>query len=354
MSPIDDAKSQLDKIIRKARVHLYKPIQIAEVLHRDRVFNDINLSDLETYRTSSRHWRDVICLRFLGRTSTSSARYQDDVFNENAMSPQNLQILGIVNRKTNGAVEAYIYKCFQARQFQMIKALSYANHTDYTEFSLNTFLKLFCEEAGLRRSIDKIFEIIVYSLFIVVIKDLKTTIKVSIPKDKLPLLNEFNDFTESIMGITPKILYREVPASVNRLGLTNASDKGLDMWANFGPAIQIKHLSLTEQLADNIVNSVNADKIIIVCKEAEARVVQKILSQLGFKDRIQGIVSEKNLSDWYEKALRGTFSNTLGPKLLKTIQNELKFEFPTSDQTDFLEFFTKRKYNEITDQFWLL
>ena len=47
-------------------------------MYRDRIEKDIDLSDLTTYRTPSRKWRDVICLKFLGRTSTSSARYQDD------------------------------------------------------------------------------------------------------------------------------------------------------------------------------------------------------------------------------------------------------------------------------------
>lgn len=36
------------KTVDKAHVHLYKPIQIAEILYRDRIFGDINLSGLET------------------------------------------------------------------------------------------------------------------------------------------------------------------------------------------------------------------------------------------------------------------------------------------------------------------
>lgn len=87
---ISEAKQALDKIISKGRVHLYKPIQIAEILYRDRIDGDIDLSDLSTYRNASKRWRDIICLRFLGRTSTSSARYQDDVFNE---MPYRLQSL---------------------------------------------------------------------------------------------------------------------------------------------------------------------------------------------------------------------------------------------------------------------
>ncbi|HHF1236178.1 TPA: HaeII family restriction endonuclease, partial [Haemophilus influenzae] len=80
MNDIQVAKESLDKIIKKARVHLYKPIQIAEILYQDRVNKNINLLDKETYRNISKKWRDVICIRFLGRVSTSSAKYQDDLF----------------------------------------------------------------------------------------------------------------------------------------------------------------------------------------------------------------------------------------------------------------------------------
>ncbi len=68
-SNLKEAKSALDKVIKKARVHLYKPIQIAEILHQDRVKKDIDLGSLETYRTKSRKWRDYICIKFLGRIS---------------------------------------------------------------------------------------------------------------------------------------------------------------------------------------------------------------------------------------------------------------------------------------------
>jgi len=33
-----EAKATIDKIIKKARVHLYKPIHIAEILHRKKLF----------------------------------------------------------------------------------------------------------------------------------------------------------------------------------------------------------------------------------------------------------------------------------------------------------------------------
>ena len=149
------AKQSLDKVIDKARVHLYKPIQIAEILYRDRVEKDINLSDLSTYRTNSRKWRDIICIKFLGRTSTSSARYQDDIFNDNAIPPNALTRLGKENRARKGIVEAYIYQKFSQRFSQMSAGLNYisTHHTD--NFRIDEFLAMFWKEAGLRRSIDK-------------------------------------------------------------------------------------------------------------------------------------------------------------------------------------------------------
>ena len=95
------AKTALDLVIKKARVHLYKPIQIAEILCRDRIHRDIDLIDLETYRAKSKKWRDLICVRFLGRTSTSSAKYQDDLFNKNAVPPVAISVLGQENRDKN-------------------------------------------------------------------------------------------------------------------------------------------------------------------------------------------------------------------------------------------------------------
>ena len=70
------AKKSLDTVINKGRVHLYKPIQIAEILHWDRTAGGIDLEDLETYRTASRKWRNSVSLKLVGRISTSSARYQ--------------------------------------------------------------------------------------------------------------------------------------------------------------------------------------------------------------------------------------------------------------------------------------
>lgn len=82
MTTRQKAKESLDNVIKKSRVHLYKPIQVAEILYRDRVYHDIDLLSLEDYRTQSKKWRDIVSIELLGRICTSSAKFQDDLFNK--------------------------------------------------------------------------------------------------------------------------------------------------------------------------------------------------------------------------------------------------------------------------------
>ncbi len=348
-----EAKQALDKIISKARVHFYKPIQIAEILYRDRTRGDIDLSDLNTYRNPSKRWRDIICLRFLGRTSTSSARYQDDLFNKNAVPPSVLEVLGIENRQNNGVVEKYIYDRFEQRFSQMSNGLKYCNTHDKSNFQVEEFINLFWNEPGLRRSVDKLYEIVVYALFSVLIECLgvKVTVEADIAKQKL--LEEFSDFVERVIGLSKECSKITVNARINRVGVTNAADRGLDMWANFGMAIQIKHLSLTEELAENIVSSLSSDRIVIVCKNSEEKLIVSLLTQMGWKSKIQSIITENDLISWYDKALRGAFAEEIGDKVLSTLYDEILLEFPATDSDDFNDFKRTRGYDFIfLNDFW--
>jgi hypothetical protein len=349
---IKEAKQSLDKVIDKARVHLYKPIQIAEILHHDRTEKDINLSDLTTYRNSSKKWRDIICIKFLGRTSTSSARYQDDIFNDNAIPPKVLVELGKENRNKNGIVEAYIYQKFAQRFSQMSTGLNYCLTHDKTNFSLNEFLAMFWNEPGLRRSIDKIYEIVVYSLFSALVEALEVSVEVSLNPAKSNILKEFEDFANRVIQLSTKQTSVKLKARINRVGVTNAADRGLDMWANFGLAIQIKHLSLTEELAENIVSSVSADRIVIVCKDTEQKIIVSVLNQIGWKSKIQSIVTETDLLTWYERALRGKFANSIGDKVLKKLTDEIQVEFPATDNAEFMKFIKQRGYEKLSDKKW--
>nr|MBP3280911.1 HaeII family restriction endonuclease [Treponema sp.] len=350
MATKEEAKKALDKVIEKSRIHLYKPIQIAEILYRARMDNSIDLLDLEQYRTKSKRWRDEISLPLLGRVCTSSAKFQDNLFDENAIPPILLNALGKENVRTGGAVEAYIYNLFFAKHSQLSMALDYCTKSTSADFFVKKFIDLFWNEPGLRRSLDKIYEIIVYSLFSTIVEAVHFKVTLSIDAEKMGILEEFDDFASKVMCIDSRNTAFVQDAKMYRVGVTNAADRGLDMYSNWGPAIQIKHLSLDVELAENIVSGISSDRIVIVCKDAEKNTIFSLLSQIGWRSRIQSIVTESDLINWYEKALRGVYASEIGNRLLDVLKYEIAEEFPSVNS--FPSVLKERHYERIKDDFW--
>jgi type II restriction enzyme len=353
-SNLKTAKDALDSIINKSRVHLYKPIQIAEILFSERTNNDlnINLIELETYRTRSKKWRDIVCMQFLGRVSTSSAKFQDNLFEENAIPPELLSVLGIENNLHNGIVEAYIYSKFEEKHLQLENALNYCLQSTKENFDLTNFLNQFWDQPGLKRSLDKIFEIIIYSLFEVITTAINVKIDIYYDPEKTGILSEFSEFSEKVLNLTPTNNRKSMDAHFHRVGVTNAADRGLDMYANFGSVVQIKHLSLDEGLAEDVVTSITSNKIIIVCKSIEENTINSLLTQIGWRSRIQAIITVDELVSWYKKALTGIYSDELGEKIISTLSGEIKCEFPSVGNNDFQEFKNNRGYNNLSSEYW--
>lgn len=343
------AKNAIDSIIKKSRVHLYKPIQIAEILyhHRLQSNNAIDLDSLESYRTQSKKWRDDVCSKLLNRVSTSSAKFQDNLFENNAVPPSVLSALGLINKNGGGIVEAYIYNAFEEKYLQLDNALSYCVKNSKDTFSLSDFLSEFWDQPGLKRSLDKIFEIVVYSLFEVLAKTIEIKIDIHFNPEKSEILKEFSDFSQKVLNLSPDSSRKTFDGHFYRVGVTNAADRGLDMYANFGSVVQIKHLSLDEELAENVVTSITSDKIIIVCKDIEKKAITSLLSQIGWRSRIQSIITISDLVDWYNKALTGSYSNIIGDQVIETLLNEIKAEFPSVGDSYFQEFKENRGYNKI-------
>ena len=305
---------------------------------------------LEEYRNESKHWRDEVSIQLLGRRCTSSARFQDDLFNDNAIPPKILAVLSHENLSTDGAVESYIYRKFTNKHTQLFNALSYCRNSDKNNFNVMNLINSFWNEPGLKRSLDKIYEIIVYALFSALVDSLNLKIELSVEENKFDILNEFGDFSKKVMCLDmlhPRLIQ---PAKIYRVGVTNAADRGLDMYSNWGVAIQIKHLSLDTTLAENIVSNVSSNRIVIVCKAAEQDIIVSLMNQIGLRSRIQSIITENDLVAWYEKALRGKYANVVGDNLIEQLRSEIAEEFPSV--TDLPDILKTRHYENIMDSFW--
>jgi len=335
----------IQSLIKKSRVHLYKPIQIAEILFRHRTEKGWNLSDLESYRNLSKKWRDQVSLLLVGRRSTSSQKYQDNIFETNAMPPEELAELGKINKKGNGFVEAFIYKSLEARLLSVREVEKYIKTTPAKDFSIMEVVGLFQQTPGLKRSIDKMYEILVYALFATIVRSLKAQITLEIGNKDAEILKDFERFIKMVLGIDSKQTRLVLPAALYRVGVTNAADRGLDMWTNFGPAIQVKHLTLTAELMEDIVDEIAADKIVIVCIDAEKTAIETLLKQVGWSNRIQGIITLNDLNNWYNICLNEKYRNNLGSNLMKDVQREFDAEFPSSKEIG--PFMAGRKYDKI-------
>jgi type II restriction enzyme len=339
---MSESKAALDHIINISRAHMYKPIQIGEILYRSRVYHDFDIKDLDSYRNDSKRWRDEISLRLVGNVSTSSQKYQDNIFEENALPLRYFIELDKINKEKTGIVENYIYfKCAE-RWRQLLNIKRYIEKATPDTFEVRSIVKEFDEKKGLKRSIDKIYEITVYSLFSTIIEELKVMISLEIENPDKDIMKDFNDFISMVLGIklpTTKIISR---ASLYRAGVANAADLGIDIFTNYGPIVQVKHLSLSTEIVEDIVEKVDAEKIIIVCDDAEKTPIQSLLSQLGWRSRIQGIITLADIIRWYDLCLH-KYNSTMGIKILKNINREFNREFPLVDEID--KFLEKRHYD---------
>jgi type II restriction enzyme len=124
------------------------------------------------------------------------------------------------------------------------------------------------------------------------------------------------------------------------------------MWANFGPAIQVKHLTLDKKLAQSIIDQVETDHIVIVCRDTDADIIKTIAGQISWGQRVRGIICESDLARWYKLCMQGNFSSLLATNLLDRLQAGFAAEFPQSLALQ--DFLAERDYLSTTvDDFWI-
>ena len=256
---IIQARIKLDRVIQLSRVEMYKPIQIAETLREINLNNTINPLALETYRNISRELRNKITKQLIGKISTSSMRFQDDLWNESAVPPSALALLANENRKSS-KVEEYIYQHVYAKNAHMIeirKNLDNISSIKQIQIMFDSF-----DSPGLRTSADRLYEVFVLS---VLQTDLENSnYKLNITGSKA-----------SVTGNGAKKLIDATDGQRNELmlakiGHTNAADAGLDIWSNFGVVISVKNYHLDAELLEKVLSDTPIGFLVVVCETIDA------------------------------------------------------------------------------------
>tara|TARA_Y100000591_G_C21823719_1_gene695232 strand:- start:84 stop:1094 length:1011 start_codon:yes stop_codon:yes gene_type:complete len=323
---------QLNKLIKKSRLHFYKPIQIAEILYHHRTEKNLNLNEVETFRNISKKWRDEITKKLVGSVSTSSQKFQDNIFDENAIPPSTLSELGKLNQ--NAIIEKYIYELISSKFKNLEKIISLCEDKD--KFDLSELLNTARNDNDLRRSIDKIYEVIVYSILTELFNDIELKIKLDVNENNIN--KKYKKYLNSFLNFDTK---KKVSSKVFRAGVANAADGGIDLWSNFGWLIQVKHLILDKETFKKIVEKQNSEKIIIICRDVDFdhKVEIKKLSKHSIN-----ILVERDL---YDIARVITKNENLKINLMNNIVRNLNEEFPMiGNKTKVEELFQKRGYKK--------
>ena len=344
MTNLITTKERLDRLIREASVYLYKPILIAEIMHRDRIVKDIDLADPVSYRKVIVDWREIICPRLVGQTPILHWRYLLQMFDEEVLPPAAIIELAEANHHGSGVVEVYIYNRLMSRFGKVAELRTLLVNAETETFDAKRFIDRF-EDMSLRRSIDKAYEIVAYALFETLVKHLKATITISVDGHRRQIPPAFTHFARLVLGVDSA--HTEIPQRVRRycVGTANATDASLDMWANFGLAIQVKHFTLSLDHVGEITDREIAEQIVIVCKEAEIPVIEVVARQTGLKDRIRGFITEADLLDWYDLCKSKKYCSTLGKGLMAELMRQFDIEFPPNNAEAIDAFFSERGYS---------
>jgi type II restriction enzyme len=338
-----EAKRRLDALINKARADLYKPMAMAEILHRHRNGDLDSLEDKELYRRRSYSWMLEALRQVADKTTQLNSRYWDQTFDEEVIPPRVLAMLGEMNRKHDGIVEVYIYGALRRTVEGILAVQAQLREQDPLSFDLDELLRYFEHDRRYARSIDRVYEVTVYALFSAVTEELKATVTLSVAPDKIGLLEDFADFSRVVLGLSPDQPSITKPARLYRVGAANSADAGLDMWANFGPAVQVKHVTLAPVVAQNICSELRADELVIVCRDCDAPSIEAVVAQLGLHERLRGVLTRSDLVRWYAAACDKKYHDSLGKRLLNAFAQELLTEFPIANRID--DFLHSRGYD---------
>ncbi|TQQ79278.1 HaeII family restriction endonuclease [Halonotius terrestris] len=324
---IADAKAEIDTLINNARFRCFRPIRVAEILHRSRTVSEVALEEPESYRVESSRWRDEMSRRLTGKASSSSRSYQKDF--SDLIDPSSLAELDEVNRAENGLVESYIYHRLKHDKWgSLIAARDYINESAVNEFTFETYMELTTDVGGLQD--DALLEIAVYALFNSIAEALDAKAKLEIDNPQPDLLNDFSSFIATFMGLDAGETTFETLVDVHRAGkATYAADKGVDIGTNFGTMVQVKYVTLSRENINDIETNSYVDRVVVVCRGAEKDVIERVSKQLGF-ERVRAIVTISDLEAWYGTALR-SYQDQLGEPLLRHLRSEFNEEYRGGD-----------------------
>ena len=96
-----------------------------------------------------------------------------------------------------------------------------------------------------------------------------------------------------------------------------------------------------------VVESISAQQIVIVSKDADKSVIQTVLTQVGLGTRVRGIIAKADLARWYDLALGPKYAADMAIPLFKSLVAEFDDEFTLADTTAIDKLTMDRGYDKL-------
>jgi hypothetical protein len=329
-SSVSNAKTQLAQVIKKARIHLYKPIQVAEILYRHRIGEGIDLGDPTTYRTQSRQWRDSVTTAIYNAHSTSSAGYQDDLFNKQ-LPPPLMEDLGAANQ--DGSVEKYIYEAVKDRLSEVHQILPTLSVASGGNPNLSGLVATFADSPGLSRSVDKVFEIVTYTVVSLFLTHYQIRMRSTIGVPVLKQNFSSSQFISALHGDSDQL---DQDAMVFRMGVANAADAGIDMWSNFGPGFQTKHIELTSNELKEISEKFTGQRLVVVVRSVSSEVDDQLVNKaIAIGSKLICVLTLADLQNLLDELI--AIDSSREPEFRRIVSAEVAIEFGGNEGLENLE-----------------
>ena len=99
--------------------------------------------------------------------------------------------------------------------------------------------------------------------------------------------------------------------------------------------------------AQPIVDSISAEQIVIVCRDADKALIDTVLKQVGLGGRVRGIITKADLARWYDLALDPKHAADMAVPLFKSLLAEFDDEFTLADPTAIDTLTKERGYDKL-------
>lgn len=335
---IEELRRVEDEIIEKSHGQSFKAVHLAEILFRDRTTpGGLDLRDRESYRCASRRWRDEICARLIGTTSSSNTAWQDVLLPRWAPA-KTLAELAAENRRLKGAIEADIYRRIAGVRLAIARLAADLDRPDTGKFVLAAFLRHVRSEPVLQRVIGRVYEIVAFAVLDTLVEALNVQVRIELPAKRAELLNDEGRFMSTVLRTAPAAPPLRMAGRMSRVGVAHAADGGVDLISNFGFRGQVKHAVLKRARIETLVGPA-ADLVdVLICRSVVAGRGDTPVDDAT-------VITEADLVTWSDRIAGGAFGTAAAAGLRKRIAVELRREFPGCQSDAFPLFLCERGYD---------